>query len=84
MSTLHTKNIRDKLFARSGRLFANPSFFRGVARTLDLGSTMNEYNQDETGYEADFQSLLSDWYAVGDAIYNASVAYEKDHLINSK
>jgi hypothetical protein len=54
------------LFRSSGRLFAIPSFWGGVASVLDLGATLKEYNQNRTDEEADSESIRSDWYAVGD------------------
>ena len=66
-----------ELFVRTARLFAKPSFIEGVARVLDLGTTLNEYNRNETEEEADTQAILSDWLAVGDSIYSAIGTYEK-------
>ncbi len=54
------------LFRRSARLFALPSFIGGAASVLDLGATLQEYNQSRNEDEADFESIRSDWYAVGD------------------
>ena len=70
-----TVDFKDTLFQRSGRLFANPSFVTGFARALDLGSTFNEYNTDNTPQEADFWSLWSDWYSVGDDLSYAFYLY---------
>jgi len=36
------------LFKRTARLFARPSFFEGIARVIDIGSTLNEYNTNKT------------------------------------
>jgi hypothetical protein len=46
-------------------LFARPSFVEGVARILDLGGTLQEYNQSATGVEADHLALTMDMYAIG-------------------
>ena len=44
-------------------LFARPSFIEGVARILDFGNTLNQYN---TSADADTIALTMDMYAVGD------------------
>lgn len=59
------------MFTRSGRLFARPSFWEGYGRAIDLGTTLNEYNLSKTSEDADTQSILSDWLAVGDGLYSA-------------
>jgi|SwirhisoilCB1_FD_contig_21_24546325_length_437_multi_4_in_0_out_0_1 hypothetical protein len=46
-------------------LFAHPSILEGLARILDLGGTLNEYNQSATPEEADLVALRSDWEAIG-------------------
>lgn len=46
-------------------LFARPSFLEGVARLLDFGSTLNEYNGSDTPEDADLAALRSDWEALG-------------------
>ena len=56
------------LFKRTGRLFARPSFLEGYARVIDIGATLNEYNQNKTPEEADTAAIQSDWQAVGDSI----------------
>ena len=58
----------DLLFQRSGRLFARPSFLDGYGRAIDIGATLNEYNQNKTSEEADVAAIRSDWQAVGDSI----------------
>jgi hypothetical protein len=47
-------------------LYARPSFFEGFARLLDLGGTLNEYNQSDTSDDADLVALRSDWEAIGE------------------
>lgn len=53
------------------RLFAMPSFFRGAARVLDLGCTLNVYNESKSEAEADFSAIASDWAQVGSDIFSA-------------
>ncbi|MBI2100822.1 MAG: hypothetical protein HYT47_02280 [Candidatus Vogelbacteria bacterium] len=59
------------------RLFAEPSFFEGVARVLDLGTTLQEYNVSETEQEADIEALKNDWRAVGDDLRSSIKNYEQ-------
>ena len=44
-----------------GFLYARPSAVEGVARILDFGNTLNEYNYSSTPEEADFLALRADW-----------------------
>ncbi len=53
---------------RSSFLFPRYSAWIGVARLFDFGQSLNRYNYSPTPEEADYQSLLSDWLAVGDDI----------------
>ncbi|MFO0966852.1 MAG: hypothetical protein U0793_14865 [Gemmataceae bacterium] len=46
-------------------LFAEPSFAEGMARAIDLGGTLNEYNRSPSGELADYFALSADWRAVG-------------------
>lgn len=47
-------------------LYASPSFLEGVARILDFGNTLNEYNTSLTPQQADERALAADWYAIGE------------------
>lgn len=47
-------------------LFARPSFFEGVARVLDFGNTLCEYNRAATPEEADARATWCDWAAIGE------------------
>jgi hypothetical protein len=58
----------------SSCLFANPSFIEGVARILDLGGTLNEYNNAQTDKQADYLAQGGDWRAVGQDIQQAGLA----------
>jgi len=61
-------------------LFAMPNFFRGAARVLDLGGTLNVYNESANEAEADAKALSSDWRQVGCDMQNAmdKCEYGKD------
>lgn len=62
-------------------LFANPSFISGMARVLDLGSTLNEYNYSAYPEKADYHAVNSDWRIVGSDLRTAMARYENQ--INS-
>jgi hypothetical protein len=55
-------------------LFASPSFLEGLARTIDLGSTLDEYNQSVTPEQADLIAIRNDWEMIGEDIF---IAFEK-------
>lgn len=45
-------------------LFAEPDFIGGVARILDLGGTLNVYNDSPNDRIADTRAMHLDWKAV--------------------
>ena len=49
-------------------LFSNPSFLEGLARTIDLGATLDEYNASLTPEQADLIAIRNDWEVIGDDI----------------
>jgi len=63
----------------SGFLFARPSVWEGVARIIDFGNTLNEYNYSSA---PDDIALRTDWLIVGDTLRRAMTSYagqiEKD------
>jgi len=52
--------MSDSLF-----LCARPSFVEGVARILDFGGALNEYNRSLTPEQADYLALHADWRLIG-------------------
>jgi hypothetical protein len=52
-------------------LFARPSFLEGIARVLDLGNTLREYNDSQSTAEADLIAIGTDWSAIGRDIENS-------------
>jgi len=46
-------------------LFARPSFLGGMARVIDMGATLTEYNESMNGEQADLLALAMDYRAVG-------------------
>ena len=51
-----------------------------MARLVDVGGTLNEYNDSPNGQEADDAAIRMDWAMVGQDMYNAIDAYEKELL----
>jgi hypothetical protein len=47
-------------------LFARPSFAEGMARIMDFGNTLNEYNRTP---DPDAIALSADWNAVAEDLY---------------
>ncbi len=68
----------------SSQLFARPSAIEGVARLLDLGITLQEYNASETENEADAKALKSDWHAVGIDMKSAVKKYEQGLIATAR
>ena len=52
-------------------LYARPSILEGIARALDLGGTLQNYNYGDSNKDADLKALRSDWNAVGDDLMAA-------------
>ncbi len=55
----------------SFQLFAIPTFFSGMARTLDLGAVLDDYDGVLTSDQADLFALSADWLAVGEDMWSA-------------
>lgn len=62
--------------ARSDFIYAEPSFWEGMARILDFGNTLNEYNRSPSQQSADQVALWMDWGVVGSAIRKALEAFK--------
>lgn len=59
-------------------LFARPSVLEGVARLIDVGGTLNEYNTSSTPGQSDARALRSDWLAVGADLEQAIETFERE------
>lgn len=68
--------VMKKLYI-SNKLFAEPSFVEGFSRILDLGGTLQEYNNSKTEQVADVEALKNDWRAVGDDLRFSMNIYER-------
>jgi len=53
-------------------LVANPSFWSGVARAVDLSGKFDDYNLSIDGGEADAIAAWFDWLQVGDDLAAAA------------
>lgn len=66
-------------------LFARPSFIEGMARIMDFGNTLNEYNDSP---EPDEIALHLDWLSVGNNLRQAMKIYgtktEKASVLSDK
>lgn len=51
--------------SHSTLLFAMPSFLEGMARSVDIGDTLTEFNSSLTPQQADALAMWGDWRAVG-------------------
>jgi hypothetical protein len=60
----------------SSVLGARPSFLEGVARVMDIGDTLQAYNDSDSDQEADAHALGRDWQIVGSDIRMAISQYE--------
>ena len=59
---------------RSSFLFADPSIIEGLARLLDIGGTLNEYNRSE---DPDGIALAMDWKMIAADLQRAYERLEK-------
>ena len=59
-------------------LFAEPSFVEGMARVIDIGNTLQEYNTSKTDHEADSKALKNDWKMIGGDVKKAMNMYEQE------
>ena len=53
------------------RLFALPSFFKGIGSVIDLRGSFHIYHYNKSDEEADVESLRADWRAVGNDLRSA-------------
>ncbi len=75
--------MRERLAMRASLLFARPSALGGIARILDFGGTLNEYNTANSEEQADLLAAWADWMAVGDDMWAALGTYESQHASNA-
>ena len=76
------KQIRKRLkrkYAMSELMFARPTFWGGIARLMDFGNSLSEFNYSTYPELTDTMALASDWRAVGFDLQNAidTVTHEK-------
>lgn len=58
-------------------LYARPSLIEGVARLIDFGNTLQEYNTSLTGEQADALAFAVDWQVIGDEFRSVMLSYEQ-------
>jgi len=54
-------------------LYARPSLIEGIGRSIDLGSTLEIYNDSPNDKLADLNALTNDWIAIGKDLANAMI-----------
>ena len=59
-------------------LFVKPSFFNGVARSIDVFGGFTEYNMSSDSQDADYRALVHDAQAVYGDLAGALHEFEKD------
>ena len=59
-------------FLNPSPLFSNPSFLKGVARTVDLTGKLDRYKTDK---RVDLRAMKRDWKIVGKFLYSAMITY---------
>jgi hypothetical protein len=65
-------------------LFARPSFVEGMARVLDLGCTLNVYNESRTESQADYKAIRNDFRMIGQDIAFALKQNEQEETLQKK
>jgi hypothetical protein len=53
-----------------------PNFMNGMARVLDLGSTLNVYQYNDEAENIDFFAINSDWATIGEDMKKAINLYQ--------
>jgi hypothetical protein len=72
------------MIRRVFRLYARPSFLEGVARLLDVGSVLNEYNHADSPERADWIAIQSDWASIDQDLREAMAEFDKEPLAHAK
>jgi len=65
-------------------LFARPSFLEGLARVVDFGNALKEYNSSSTAEKADERAIRADWQAVADDMNEALEKNISNHKNNGR
>ena len=60
-------------------LFARPSVLTGLARILDFGNTLHEYNTSPSSELADYFAMQSDWAVTGNDMWAAISHFRADN-----
>ncbi len=76
--------MNNSMHAYSSLLFASPSFLEGMARAVDFGDFLTEYNSSPAPELADLNALQSDWMAVGQDMSQAFAEVRREKEATSK
>ncbi len=60
-------------------LFARPSFIGGMSSVLDLGATLQVYNNSPSTNIADARAIMSDWVMTGNDIHSAISLFTEEN-----
>ncbi len=63
--------------AQDSYLFVRSSFSEGMARVLDIGGTLQIYNESNSPNRADAKAINHDWKMVGKDIKDSINVYER-------
>jgi len=80
MNTKHFVARRPRTF----RLIPDAVFFEGMGRALDLGATMQSFNNGEEELDTDSRALFSDWQAIGDDLREVIQMHGRRKTIGEK
>ena len=69
--------MSDRFDEKSDFLFVRPSFLEGVARIMDFGNTLTQFNRSKNSAEADARAIASDWAVVGKDIKTAMAKFDE-------
>ena len=64
-------------------LFAQPSFWSGAARLLDLWGKFDNYNVSQSPEEADMRALYSDWRITGQDLRDSWIVFHQKEAAKS-
>jgi|GEM_PF-5380386 len=67
-------------FEGSSDLFIFPTFFRGMAKSVDLWGNLEDYAYCDSEHEADSKSLKRDYYIVSVGLGEALKDYEQKQI----
>lgn len=71
------KKINSKY--KTSNLLPKNNFWVGMGSVLNLAGSYFEYNYSDSGKEADFNAIMSDWKNIGEDIKGSKEKFENKH-----